>query len=298
MIVTGAALLANETRLLQVSTNVIHQTMPAHRLLRETTWTTCYPNALHVRWSDNDNRALVSRWYPRYLQLFDNLELTVQRTDLVRLLYLHRYAGLYVDEDYECRGDVLGSFHGDAHPLRIVRSRTLLNEVLQNSFMHASHTRHPYFLACVHTIAEIQSFVERGCEISYSCLLLRLLHSPLTRGVVNVAITQYMTGPAVLDKTLVLHPQFAKEVRILPCDVYFVGTLARHRHDNSWVKLPPLIRFLLFGLFLPCLLCLPCLASCSFMTRPHRFADWVDDTVPFMQHSSRSHDCSSQEARS
>lgn len=280
MLLPGGALLVNAS-VLASHPIVIHQTMPYQKLGLGNTWTDWYPTALHVRWSDADNRKLVATAYPEHLALYDDLALTVQRTDVARLLYLHRFGGLYVDDDYECKGDVMAELRAPGRPpVQIVRSRVLLNEVLQNSFMYSSRPAHPFFAECVETIAEIHAFVVRGCHLSFSCLLLALLNFPPTRDVMNVILTQYMTGPAVLDKTLVLRPSLAADVRILPCETYFVGTLAHHRHDNSWVTLLHPSTALLILVGVPC--CLACVVARRNPPRAHRKHAHEDEDVAFL----------------
>jgi hypothetical protein len=236
---------ANRTRPL-----LIHQTYADAdpRLLAPNTWTRTHPRALHVRWTDADNRALVRDAYPELLGLYDDgLRLTVQRTDLARLLYLHRYGGLYADADYEAlrprlaaRLLVCAHKHrgGAPPPVRIVRSPVLLNEALQNSLMFAAHPGHPFFLDVARNMGEVFAFVSGGCTFSPSCALLGLFHHPLTAELAHVLLTQYMSGSALLDKTVVTHGYGPADVAPLPADAYFFGRgEARHLHANSWVCL-------------------------------------------------------------
>ena len=235
----GDALLANSSVLLSVyGHHIVHQTMGVEddRLLSPNSWTAHHPRALHVRWSDADNRALVAARYPHLLAMYDSLFLTVQKTDVARLLYLHAFGGLYADADYECGGNL---FHllEQGTDIQIVRSPILLNEVFQNSLMFARHRHLPFFRQALETILEIHAFLHTGCTLSASCSLLRLFGNPFTVRIANVAITQYFTGPAALDKTLVLNPHLHTDLSPLPVEGFFYGPYAWHRHANSWVTI-------------------------------------------------------------
>lgn len=59
------------------------------------------PGAEHRYWSDADLRALLAASYPAFLPMFDAALLGVQRSDLARLVVLHRFGGVYVDLDIE-----------------------------------------------------------------------------------------------------------------------------------------------------------------------------------------------------
>ena len=220
--------------------------------MKENSWTQTHPRALHVRWSDDDNQRLVNTYYPEFSCIYSRLKLVVQKTDVARLMYLHAFGGLYVDEDYEAKENVfreLGENRYSHKQVWIVRSPVLLNEVLQNSLMFARHTDSVFFRECLNTIEEIVNFMFDGCTFSPSCSLLYFVHHPVTSHLLNVLLTQYATGPAVLDKTLVLHADLAQRVGILEPETFFHGSLAKHHHQNSWVTLGqatfPIVMFLL-----------------------------------------------------
>lgn len=221
--------------------------------MKENSWTQTHPRALHVRWSDNDNQRLVGTYYPEFACMYSRLKLIVQKTDVARLMYLHAFGGIYADEDYEAKENifrVLGENKYSPKNVWIVRSPVLLNEVLQNSLMYARQSGNVFFRECLNAIQEIVNFMHDGCSFSPSCSLLYFVHHPVTSHMLNVLLTQYMTGPAVLDKTLVLHPKTAQNVGILEPELFFHGSLAKHHHQNSWVTLGsatfPISMFLIF----------------------------------------------------
>lgn len=59
------------------------------------------PDAEHRYWSDADLRGLLADDYPALLPMFETALLGVQRSDLARLVVLHRFGGVYVDLDIE-----------------------------------------------------------------------------------------------------------------------------------------------------------------------------------------------------
>ena len=53
-------------------------------------------------WSDEDNRRLIAEHYPWFLDTYDAYQHPITRVDAVRLFYLHRFGGLYLDLDFAC----------------------------------------------------------------------------------------------------------------------------------------------------------------------------------------------------
>lgn len=68
---------------------LIHQswkttTLPARFAKWSDTWRVRHPDWLHVLWTDADNRALVDRFYPEYLEAYDALPREIYRADMAR----------------------------------------------------------------------------------------------------------------------------------------------------------------------------------------------------------------------
>jgi|MDSZ01.1.fsa_nt_gb hypothetical protein len=269
MIVRGSDLLSDAALALNFS-SVIHQTDYLIHT-RDNSWTQHHPHALHVRWSDDDNERLVTQCYPQFTVLYTRmLFLPVQRTDLVRVLYLHQFGGLYVDIDYEAHTDVVAAVHASSrHSISVVRSPALMNEVMQNSLMHANASGLAFFLRCAESILEIMTFIHTGCNFSNSCAVLKLFHHRVSRTAMHVILTQYITGPAVLDKTYVKY-KGSDDVGLLGSE-FFHGPIAYHHQANTWVQVAraalPILSMVLVVIALCNTACLVCVAR--KLTRHH-----------------------------
>jgi mannosyltransferase OCH1-like enzyme len=53
-------------------------------------------------WTDASAREMISEDYPEYLALYDGYKYNIQRADAMRLFFLHKYGGIYIDLDIEC----------------------------------------------------------------------------------------------------------------------------------------------------------------------------------------------------
>lgn len=53
----------------------------------------------HWLWTDEDNRQLWAKHFPRLLAMYDNYSRPVQRADATRLLYMYVHGGIYADLD-------------------------------------------------------------------------------------------------------------------------------------------------------------------------------------------------------
>ncbi len=97
---------------------IIHQSwrseqVPAKLVNLSRTWQSHHRDALHVLWTDEDNAELVRRFYPEYEDMYKNLALDIMRADVVRLMYVHQYGGIYADMDYEARANLFAALPGN-----------------------------------------------------------------------------------------------------------------------------------------------------------------------------------------
>ena len=183
MIVTGEVFLQkfNDSNWLQDHHTLIHQTSQKH-FLKRNSWSKLHSRSINVRWSDSDNYMLVKDFFPKFLEFYNHLVLPVQKSDVARLLYLYKFGGLYVDMDYEAHADVIHEIRTRTNrSIAVVQSPFLINEAMQNSFMYARVSGHPFFIKCVRNIMQVFRFIQRGCDVSQSCFLLRLFKNPFTK---------------------------------------------------------------------------------------------------------------------
>ena len=260
--VTGATVLQKtpEEWVTQYGAKIIHQSWKTARIpLGQMTsnfvsWSRYHPDALHVLWTDEDNREFMRRFYPEFVATYWSPLLTnVQRADLARVLYLHRYGGLYADLDYEARANVLEALPKTAAKIFVVRSPTLMNEVMQNSLMVGLVPGQAFWYESVRSAQEIVRFLEHPEECFRNkwsgCDDLMMFHSPLVGKAVNLVYSAFMTGPAVLDRTFALHvaggwkPDW--QIELLPLDRFFIGSVAKHYQFSTWVSIPWAIRELI-----------------------------------------------------
>lgn len=229
---------------------IIHQSwkstkIPDQHKKHVLSWSKYHPEALHVLWTDCDNENLIKRFYPKFYSTYQSLDLVIQKCDLIRLLYLHRYGGVYADLDYEAHQNIFPHLPKNADVM-IVESPVLLNEVMQNSLMISRVLNHPLWLETVKSIVEIKNFIQfrEKCFANKwgGCRLLNLFHNPLTKKVANMVFTLYITGPAVIDKTFVRFRNHNWKLKLLPKEYFFIGQftpggIATHHQANSWVKM-------------------------------------------------------------
>lgn len=65
-------------------------------------WKNKNPEWEYNLWTDKDNRNLIKEHYPKYLKLYDSYKRSIQRADMSRLFYMHKFGGLYTDLDFIC----------------------------------------------------------------------------------------------------------------------------------------------------------------------------------------------------
>ena len=87
---------------------IIHQTwrdaysMPQAWQEASNSCRTLHPNYEYRFWTDADARRLIEKEFPCLLSTFDAYPYDIQRADVIRLLVLYVYGGIYLDLDIIC----------------------------------------------------------------------------------------------------------------------------------------------------------------------------------------------------
>jgi mannosyltransferase OCH1-like enzyme len=87
---------------------IIHQTWKRKTGLSQrhefwrSTFTGMNPSFQHPLYDDADNRALVEKFTPTLLPVYQSFPLEINRVDFVRTLYLFFFGGFYADLDFQC----------------------------------------------------------------------------------------------------------------------------------------------------------------------------------------------------
>lgn len=232
---------------------VVHQSWKTERLPAGIisscfrSWSTHSPQALHVLWTDSDNLQLVHDHYPEFLEMYNNFPMGIMRADMVRVLYLHRFGGLYVDMDYEAKSDFFSQLppaekKGKKYAsLYAVESPVLMLGVMENSMMVGTVQKHPFFYTVVEKIAEITNLInhpETCSQYNWSgCLaLIPMFHNVFLGKFFYLLHLLDITGPNVLTKTYVTYLHKHWDLQLLPKgDFHISGKITQHHQMNSWM---------------------------------------------------------------
>jgi mannosyltransferase OCH1-like enzyme len=92
---------------------IIHQTWVdeniPHNIYKkewQDSWKNMNPDWNYMFWTDEDNERLIRDDYPSFWETFQKVEKGVVKSDLCRILYLHKYGGIYADMDFICLRDI------------------------------------------------------------------------------------------------------------------------------------------------------------------------------------------------
>jgi len=230
-------------------------------------WSRHHPDFVHVLWTDDDNLALVRECYPEFLKQYNWLPLMIQKTDFVRLMYLHQFGGIYADLDYECYDHFEKHLPASSGVL-LVESPLSLVEVTQNSLMIAEPEQE-YIYTVLSLICEIcdDLMVENSEKYPFNALFKNVFFGKL----VSTLSTLFLTGPSTLDKA---HMRMAMKhgrrpnVEILPSDQFYDGDVAKHHCNASWFNGTKLLLLFIVVLTTTVLLVLLfCILSTHFGTK-------------------------------
>ena len=101
----NTTLLANDVEPITVP-HIIHQSWRTKKLENfqkgwQQSWFEKHPHWTYMFWTDVDNRKLVARHYPWFLEIYDAFPRNIQRADCARYFYMLHYGGCYFDLDIE-----------------------------------------------------------------------------------------------------------------------------------------------------------------------------------------------------
>ncbi|KAG8760461.1 hypothetical protein FRC14_003018 [Serendipita sp. 396] len=107
----------------------------------------------YVLWTDEDNRQLVEKFYPEYLETYNNLPREIFRADMIRNIYMHKFGGVYGDLDLIPLGPIdkhitqFLAHDEDAKPIAFVghMGEDNFEHSIPNAFFAATKPGHPFF---------------------------------------------------------------------------------------------------------------------------------------------------------
>ena len=165
---------------------------------------------------DDEMAGFIRQAYPRFLQTFEGLQSMVERTDLFRLLAVHKLGGFYLDMDvlvtrpleklrrYSC----VFPFECQSDPFFCVTYQQL-ESIGQYAF--GATPGHPFLMGCAESIRRAASDPQWAnippAEITASFLSLF--------GDDKAIRTYYCTGPALVTRVYTERPDLRDAVKII-----------------------------------------------------------------------------------
>jgi mannosyltransferase OCH1-like enzyme len=145
-------------------TKIIHQSwkdknIPYHIYKKHwvDSWKQKNPEWDYRLWTDEDNLNLVKNHYPQYLDLYNSYEKGVDKADIARFFYMHKYGGIYVDLDFRCLKPLDELFDGEIMVLGKQKMKQTGEEIDENVIPNAFKYSAPgekFWLDCVDLLHE------------------------------------------------------------------------------------------------------------------------------------------------
>jgi hypothetical protein len=223
-------------------------------------------------WTLRQVRQLLHERYHAFVDVFELLDTEVQQCDLARLLVLHAHGGIYVDMDVVCLDaagvagivdlvDAHDAAGGEHKSVALLRSPLFL-EHITNCVLYGARPGERLWLAvAAHLVETVESVRD---ETGLSSTMRTLMRVPRLRWVVRTLMTNSITGPGCIDRTLLQHPALQRAVVELPPDRYYDGDVLCHLERGAWAGsapdavlrgLLPTLRAFVAGLAVMLLLC-------------------------------------------
>ena len=116
-------------------------------------WKKYHPDWEYRLWTDEDNRELIKRHYPEFLEVYDGYPAGINRADAARYFILNHYGGLYVDLDFECFKSFEPLLNDYDLVLGRMKSDYLVRHCIPNALM-ASIPRHPFWQSVIRALSK------------------------------------------------------------------------------------------------------------------------------------------------
>ena len=110
---------------------------------------TIHPNYQYRLWTDKEGRDLIEQEFPCLLPTFDSYPYDIQRADVIRLVTLYVYGGIYLDLDIICLQSLDELLH---YNMILPRTRPV---GLSNDFIMAE-AKHPFLLQVIGNLPKYQ----------------------------------------------------------------------------------------------------------------------------------------------
>jgi inositol phosphorylceramide mannosyltransferase catalytic subunit len=123
------------------STGILHrrESAKAYAKLKNCrdSWKIKNPTWCHIEWNRQHSMQFMKDFYPEHFDMYRKYKYEIQRCDVVRYFFLHRYGGLYADMDYYCNkpfDEALQKYSGD---LYLVKTPNGITDHVSNSLMYS-----------------------------------------------------------------------------------------------------------------------------------------------------------------
>jgi|GEM_PF-567542 len=155
------------------------------------------PDYEYKAWDDDSNLDFIKNTIPQYFDAYNRLPHNVARVDVARCLYLYVYGGIYFDTDY-------------------VFYKRPSEQFLQKKCVLAIEEENCQSIGGGNKVGNAFLASEPGFE-----MWLKFVENIFTKFNAGEKRIVYLSGPHSLSIFLKEHPQYNKDITILPADVIY-----------------------------------------------------------------------------
>ena len=114
------------------------------------------PNYKYKLYTDKENRNIIKKYFPFFLETYDSFEYHIQRVDAVRYCILYLYGGIYLDLDYVCNKsfDELENNKNNENKSIFLNKSINQSWTYTNSLMISIKKNDPFWLKCIYRMMQ------------------------------------------------------------------------------------------------------------------------------------------------
>lgn len=217
---------------------LIHQSSlepldPTYRPYTET-WISMHPGATYVWWSREDNEYLMDMCFLDLKPCYKALHTDEERLNLLRLLYMYQFGGIFADTRLSAETDVFASLNWKKKTTAVIGilldDSTFPHCTVHNHVLVSRVRKHMYWKLCADELA--WSMQDDGRALPHLSVL---RNHPFTSQFVHMCVGAFLTGAPVLERVWMREIVPEEDCATLCIQDWFDGPVAvLHKAPSPW----------------------------------------------------------------
>lgn len=132
----------------------------AHEIIKDN------PNWEYVLWNRTLVEKFISAQYPKYYNVYNDLQFDIQKVDFARYVILYHYGGIYLDFDVKLNKSLLNLTYDVGRTCHVQLAKGNMINQVENQIM-ASLKNEPFWIDVINTVDKNNKIPKKNYELFY-----------------------------------------------------------------------------------------------------------------------------------